>query len=231
MHLLDFIFPKRCLRCGRLGRYLCSSCTRTILYVHANELVCPVCERLAIDGKIHPRCSKKYSLDGLISFFRYKGLIRTAIQTIKYRFVRDLASELTALISREMIEATLYALPKDCIPVLLPIPLHPARERNRGFNQSQCVGKVLSDRLQIPLRTGILRRVRYTAPQVSMKDRDAREKNMHEVFALNHGVTLVPCTVYILFDDVFTTGATLRSAASFLKRHGAQYVWGFTLAR
>ncbi len=199
--------------------------------MHANELVCPVCERPAIDGKTHPRCVTKYSPDGLISYFRYRGIIRTAIQTIKYRFVRDLVWDLTALISEEMLEATIYALPKDCVLVFIPIPLHPVRERNRGFNQALCVGKMVANRLQIPLRTGILRRVRYTAPQVSMKDRIAREKNMQTVFALKPGVTIMPCTVYILFDDVFTTGATMRSAASCLKRAGAQYVWGITLAR
>lgn len=214
-----------------MGKYICSDCGTAIDHIRVNELVCPVCEHLAIDGKTHPRCRTKYSPDGLISYFRYKGVIRTAIHAIKYRFVRDMAEELVAAISKDMTNEVFCVLPKDRIYVLVPIPLHIIRERNRGFNQAVYVGNMLSTRLDIPLRTSILRRVRYTAPQVSMTDREARIQNMQTAFSVHQGVRLLPCVVYILFDDVYTTGATLRSAARCLKREGAQHVWGMTLAR
>ena len=82
------------------------------------------------------------------------------------------------------------------------------------------------------MRTDILKRVKKTIPQVQMKDRNERLRNMEGVFALNN-LTMKQFnnSSVILFDDVFTTGATLRSAANILKRSGAKNVWGMTMAR
>jgi predicted amidophosphoribosyltransferase len=104
--------------------------------------------------------------------------------------------------------------------------LHPSRYRFRGFNQAEKIGQILASRLNVAVRTDILQRVKETMPQVEMKKRDDRLKNMEHVFH---------CTKIsgnlILFDDVFTTGATMRSAAAVLKRAGAAYVWAVTMAR
>ena len=229
MNLLDFIFPKRCLDCGSIGKYFCDRCRLTIRMIKTNEAICPVCEKPAIDGRTHPGCLNRYTPDGLTSFFRYDGIVRKAIKALKYHLVSDLAVEFVSLIPKEFFPKpyALSPLPYVCIP----IPLHPSRFRERGFNQAEVLGIAFFEPYGISMRTDILKRVKHTMPQVAMKDRKKRLTNMEHVFTVQPFVmTHTPCAIF-LFDDVFTTGATMRSAANALKRAGAEFVWAVTMAR
>lgn len=230
MSLLDLIFPKRCLGCGRIGKYFCDRCSSIIRIIEPNESICPVCERLAIDGATHPVCKTRYALDGLTSFFHYKGVVREAIKSLKYRYVSDLADEFISLIPSFSL-SRLTNLPTNQATVIVPIPLHPSRQKFRGFNQAELLGRILSQKIGISLKTNILKRVKKTTPQVEMKKRDARLKNMENVFSVNQLPINNSQLSIFLFDDVFTTGATLRSAAAVLKRAGVKYVWAITMAR
>jgi ComF family protein len=175
-----------------------------------------MCGRLAFEGLTHPMCRTRYCLDGLTSFFHYDGITRKAIKAIKYRLVFDAAEEFVGLIS----------VPDFKNYILIPIPLHPNRFRSRGFNQAEVLGSILSKRLNIPIRTDILRRVKETEPQASIAKRTDRLENMKNIF----GCKKVSGNI-LLFDDVFTTGATMRSAAAALKRAGAARVWAVSMAR
>ena len=234
MSVLDVFFPKRCLGCGRIGKYFCDTCRRGIRCIQSNEAICPVCEKPAIDGATHPRCRTRYSPDGLTSFFRYDGVIRKGVKAIKYRFVSDLGTAFVSLIPDA--DICLVAGRAGHAPVFVPIPLHAARFRERGFNQAEVLGKVIVKRLStqaglhIPMRTDMLWRAKRTVPQVAMKKREARLKNMEGVFSVDRKSFASGAGV-VLFDDVFTTGATMRSAANVLKRHGVTYVWCVTMAR
>lgn len=189
--------------------------------------MCPMCEKPAVDGKTHPKCQTRYTLDGLTSFFHYNGIIRQAIKTVKYRLVSDLAQEFINLIPDSSLQLITHNLQPT---TLIPIPLHPARERFRGFNQAEVVGRILAKRLGVPMRTDVLKRVRKTVPQVEMKDRKKRLKNMENVFAVSPNILISQYLNIFLFDDVFTTGATLQSAANVLKRAGVKKIWGVVLA-
>ena len=156
-------------------------------------------------------------MDGLTSFFRYQGIIQKAIKALKYRSISDLASEFVSLIPQVEI---------PIVDVFIPVPLHASRYRQRGFNQAEVLGRLIAEKLHTPLRTDILKRIKRTIPQVEMKKRKERLKNMEKVFAATHSPERV-----LLFDDVFTTGATMRSAAKVLKKRGAKFVWGMTMAR
>ncbi|MBI4066446.1 ComF family protein [Candidatus Gottesmanbacteria bacterium] len=231
MHFLDLLFPKRCLTCWRFGKYFCDRCAATVRVIEQRETICPICERPAIGGMTHPRCQTRYSLDGLTSIFRYNGIIREAVKTLKYRLVTDLAKEFVSLIPVTFFdEVTKYRTNEAS---LIPIPLHSSRFRDRGFNQAEVLGKLLVDRSHIPVRTDILRRVRKTKPQVEMKDRKKRLVNMKHVFEISSHlpISLSSHPTVILFDDVFTTGATMRAAGESLKRAGAKVVWAITMAR
>lgn len=221
MGILDLIFPKRCVECGALGGYFCRICRTRMRPVATNESICPVCERPAIGGATHPRCRTRYAIDGLTSFFHYDGPVRGAVKAIKYRYVSDLAKEFVSLVPEIKLP------PAD---IIIPIPLHAQRQRERGFNQAEKLAVYVSARLQIPLRTDILTRTRKTVPQVAMSRRIDRLTNMHGVFAVKPGKELENVRV-LIFDDVFTTGATMRAAASSLKRAGARMVWAVTMAR
>lgn len=220
MSIIDLLFPKRCVSCGRLGQYFCDSCTKMIQIILSREAICPMCGRPALDGRTHPRCQMLSGLDGLTSFFRYNGVVRKGIKAIKYRLTYDIASAFVHLIPESL-------LPSYKSHNLIPIPLHVSRLRERGFNQAEVLGMHICRRLQIPMATDVLLRKRRTIPQVEMKDREKRLKNMASVFTVNKP----PAKNIVLFDDVFTTGATMRSAADVLKRAGATYVWAVTMAR
>ncbi len=193
--------------------------------IEPNEAICPVCEKPAIGGATHPRCATRYSPDGLTSFFRYDGIIRKAVKTIKYRLVSDLTHEFISLIPSPFFSAVVLRQRQS---LLVPIPLHASRYRERGFNQADVLGRMVAERLKIPVRADMLRRTKKTPPQVTMKKRENRLKNMENVFMVS---SRIPRSRILLFDDVFTTGATMRSAASSLKRSGAEFVWAITLAR
>jgi len=202
-----------------------------------------MCTRPAFGGKTHPRCKTKYSLDGLTSIFHYDGIIKQAIKTLKYRRVTDLAREFVSFIPKSFFDEVTKLRSNEA--TIIPIPLHPSRLRDRGFNQAEVLGRLLAERLpageaglHIPIRTDILKRVMATTPQVEMKDRKDRLKNMKNVFALHHDTcNLTPALpaggheTLVLFDDVFTTGATMRAAGETLKRAGARSVWAVTMAR
>ncbi len=241
MNILDFIFPRRCLGCGRIGKYFCDKCRSSIKVIETNESICPVCEKPAIDGATHPRCQTRYALDGLTSFFRYDGAIRRAVKSLKYRYVSDLTNEFVDLIPNSSLHVFSKPLTTNLLSsYLMPIPLHPSRYRFRGFNQAEVLGKILAKRLSIVLCSTILFRTRATTPQVEMKDRKKRLQNMEGVFAFNN-VALRQSSpredsgqagqAILLFDDVFTTGATMRAAANVLKRAGVPFVWAVTMAR
>ncbi len=232
MHLLDFLFPKRCLGCGRIGKYFCIQCVGKIRIIAQRETICPVCERPAISGATHPICKTNYSIDGLTSFFQYEGIIQKAIKALKYRFVSDLASEFVGLIPQSFFSDLTNLRATKPRSFLVPIPLHSARLRYRGFNQAELLGTLIAEKLHTPVWSDVLKRVRSTTPQVETKDRNERLENMKKVFACNHLATQPSNHVSIfLFDDVFTTGATMRSAASVLKRAGSKHVHGITITR
>jgi len=224
MFLLDFLFPKRCVGCGKIGKYFCARCRAKIQTIDQSKTICPVCEKPAIDGITHPHCKTHYSLDGLTSFFHYNGIIQKAVKSIKYRYISDLASEFVSLVPASQLAMRKF----DNSVILVPIPLHSSRQRYRGFNQAEVLGTLVAQRFSIPMQNDVLKRVVETKSQVEVKDREKRLKNMEKAFQVTSDVKDV---AILLFDDVWTTGATMRSAGNILKRGGASFVWGLTMAR
>ncbi len=225
-NLLDFLFPRRCLSCGKPGFYICSKCQLKIQW--ANNQICPVCERPAIGGATHPRCQTRYSLNGLTSFWVYEGIIKKAIKDLKYRLVSDLAKELIFLL--RLNDSSIFQhIDKDT--VLVPVPLHKSRFNWRGFNQAEILGKNLAEKLKIQFFPEFLLRTRATKPQVELKEKERRE-NIKNAFIVNPKFSDFPSgRRFIIFDDVWTTGATLRTCGTILKRAGVKTVWGLTIAR
>jgi ComF family protein len=240
MEILDLIFPKKCLGCKKTGGYFCSDCLNLISL--KDNRICPVCLKPSVGGFTHPRCRTPQSLDGLTAVFAYKGLMKKAIQRLKYKFISDLASDL--------IEVFLSFCGEDkafvhyCSPrggalrgrqekvIFVPVPLHPTRKRWRGFNQAELLGKMIASNLGLTFLPDLLVRVKKTKPQVEL-EKEERKKNIKGAFKLNqdHRPSIINHSSFILFDDVWTSGATLKEAGKVLKRTGAKKVWGLTLAR
>lgn len=223
--LLDLLFPPRCYGCGRVGEYICHTCQKRVIL---RDQRCPECDRAAIDGMTHPGCRRPYGLDGLITAFRYEGVVKKAIKAIKYRFVSDAASSLIDLVPPPIWESLRFLPPHI---VFYPIPLHRDRLRWRGFNQAEKLGVILAQRLHKDTVDGLLIRQIKRTPQADIQKRDDRIKNAHGLFQLNKLVINNSQLSILLFDDVWTTGATMKEAAKVLKRGGVQKVWALTIAR
>lgn len=186
----------------------------------------------SIDGMTHFKCKRKYGLDGLVSVWEYDGVIRKAIVTLKYKFAFKIASELADNAVNEL-KSGKFILLKN--PVLIPIPLYWYRENWRGFNQVEEIGKLVASKMGWKFIPDLLIRKVGTKSQTELGKKD-RLSNVRGVFILNpnylsrNSSSLIHNSV-IIFDDVWTTGSTLKEAAKVLKRSGFKDVWGLTLTK
>lgn len=227
MRFLDIFFPKYCLGCGRHGSYFCPECLSKLQVL---PQICPVCEQGSIYGQTHSFCQTKYSLDGLISFYPFGGIIRQAIHKLKYQLVTDLKDELFSLILREAKQQIgLSNFLKQSQPIVIPIPLYWRKENLRGFNQSSLLGQAIAKEFNLKFSDQILLRQKSGPSQTKLTMQE-RKKNVKDVFTVSSLISGLRFNALIV-DDVWTTGATLKTAGNLLKRHGAQKVWAITLAR
>jgi competence protein ComFC len=113
--------------------------------------------------------------------------------------------------------------------LIVPIPLHPARERTRGFNQAEVIAKLTADYLKLPV-VKVLKRVRKTSPQIDLP-KELREENVKNAFDLIDKSVSIKGKSVILVDDVYTTGATMKEAAKVLKKNGVKEIKFLVLAK
>lgn len=231
MILSDLLFPRRCLGCGHSGSYFCQKCLSQIEIVQ--RFSCPQCHRPSQWGITHFSCQTPLALDGLISIFAYEGIFKKAIQKFKFRFVTDLSHEFTSLMYRFISLGFQEVFSQfDSSWILIPVPLHPWRQRQRGFNQSEILGKLLAEKMNWQFEPNLLIRSRFTQSQTLVKDKKKRQENVRHAFGLNpNSQFAIQDSKFILFDDVWTTGSTARECAKVLKRRGAKKVWTLTVAR
>jgi ComF family protein len=157
----------------------------------------------------------------------WEGSIRKAIYGLKYDYIRDLAVPLGEMLA-EYYKHT--PLPAD---IILPVPLHRRRQRERGYNQSALLAQQLGAAVQIPVRLDLLRRHRYTRSQTRLNPQQ-RSQNVHGAFSCDSrpgAPQAIAGQRLLLIDDVATTGATLLACAQVLRDKGARSIWALTLAR
>jgi ComF family protein len=155
--------------------------------------------------------------------------LRKAILELKFHRREYLGHRLGALLARAF-----ETLPEPYSAIVAPVPLHPARRRERGFNQAELLARGLVRKLRkedrgLQLVAGSLCRIRATLPQVGLSA-SARRENVRGVFSVSRPEQVRKRTV-VLIDDVMTTGATLSACAAALKRAGAARVLALSLAR
>lgn len=220
--LLDLLLPKFCFGCQKPGSYLCSHCYKSIIFT--TTPLCPICERPSPFGFTHPGCETPLSINGMFVLGDYSGVLRKMVHFLKYKNVFSLSETLVNL----WLEHYPKELPK--FDLLTPIPLHPKRLKERGYNQAEILGRLLAQKKNIYFQNNVLQRIVNTTAQMSLKNHKKRRENMKNAFAYTK---LVPIDnkVICLIDDVATTGATLFEAARVLKRNGVKTVWGIVLAR
>ncbi len=219
---LDFLFPQKCVGCGEEGTLLCYSCQQTLPLI--KPPICPKCGKPQPGGLLCPGCNGwQSSIDGIRSPFIFEGLARKVIHQFKYKNLKILAGPLAILISNYL---NLNPMEGE---VLVPVPLHPKRLRERGYNQSELLARCLSKTVHLPVINDCLIRQKYLLPQAQTHSVQERRRNVKQAFACT-GKAIFHKQV-LLIDDVSTSGATLDACAVALKSAGAISVWGIVLAR
>ena len=172
-----------------------------------------------------PNCAGRgWHLTAIVAPFRYEGVTRELIQRFKYGRDSVLARPLGALLAKGLSDPRIRGKTFDA---LVPVPLHPLREREREFNQSRLLAGRLSRVTGLAVRN-LLGRVRATRPQAGF-DRETRMENLRGAFAPAR--TFPAGSSLLLVDDVATTGATLDACAEVLMDAGAGEVVALVVAR
>ena len=221
---VDLLFPRRCYGCKAEGRYLCGDC-----FVRLPRLEAPYChvcaEPLRGTARLCDRCWRQpLDIEGVRSVFLMEPPISGMVYSLKYQGVRELAPLLGALLAEGY---TRLGLETD---VLVPVPLHWRRERQRGYNQSALLAAEAGAILGLPVEANALRRIRSTPQQVRAASGEERRATVTGAFAIGDAAPVTGKRV-LLIDDVCTTGATLEACAVALREAGAAGVWALTLAR
>ncbi|MFA5392529.1 MAG: ComF family protein [Candidatus Paceibacterota bacterium] len=231
--LLDLIFPWQCVFCQKeveADYPLCQYCFQQILIF--DDFLCPICQkRLSGINQKHFSCQRKTHLAalGVVSLYE-NPILKETIHYFKYKQIKSLVQPLS-LLTIKFLENSFYfsQLPKNNL-LIIPLPLHLRKEKQRGFNQSKLIAKKVAEYFHLPLENQILFRTVNNPAQVTMKNANDRKLNIQGVFQVNNENNLKHKTI-ILIDDIYTTGATMEEAAKILKENGAKKVIGLVLAR
>jgi competence protein ComFC len=205
--LLDLIYPRACAGCGRFGEgFWCPTCA-----LQRKQLRAPTAEIALPDRPLR-----------LYAAAEYASPVREALHTFKYRSTPQLAETFGEWLAAVW---TTQALRAD---MLVPVPLHAGRLRERGYNQSERLAQALSKHTRVPVDDALLRRARNTPHQADL-DAAGRAKNVQGAFSANRAIP--PGRVVCLLDDVCTTGSTLAECAIVCLNAGAKEVIALTVAR
>ncbi|MFH1380107.1 MAG: ComF family protein [bacterium] len=225
------VYPKRCISCGSPlphdnTQYACVTCWNSIERIGENS--CAGCSApLAYQADSCPACQRRpVSYGRLYAAALYRGLMRRYLHRIKFsnkKYIMQALAHLCITRCRQIPHMHTY-------DAVIPVPLHPARMRERGFNQAEILGKFIADEFSIPLITGLLVRVRNTNPQFNLT-LEKRKQNIQNAFNVTKQAAMSKYKKIILVDDICTTGSTLSEAARALKSAGSKKITCFVLAK
>jgi ComF family protein len=230
--LVDFFFPPKCALCGQIPEdqrpdLACSTCQQEIPMI--SHPFCPRCGvPFEAPGEDH-LCSGCLTEDRFFSRARavglYEGWAAEMISRFKYRGASHLAVPLGNLMA-DCQDPEFRWSAKD---LLVPVPLHPRRLRQRGFNQSLLLARQISRRHSIPVDFLSLERIRMTIPQIELSGAE-RRKNLRGAFQVHREAKIHQKRI-LLVDDVFTTGTTVQECSKALLQAGAEQVDVITFVR
>lgn len=215
---IDLVYPKRCAGCSRRGTWLCSDCG-TELHLFTP----PWCARCGVPAT-YTRCtctSTPETLEQVRSVGPFEGWLRGAVTQFKYHGEWARAAHLGELLAT-------VAADLQPIDTLIPVPLHPARLRHRGFNQSLLLAQKAGAILGVEVQDALIR-TRRTDAQVTLGSTQ-RQANVAGAFAVRRGTVVAGLSI-VLIDDVVTTGSTLSACADALREAGASSVRAASIAR
>ncbi|HKS31049.1 MAG TPA: ComF family protein [Chthoniobacterales bacterium] len=229
--IVSLFYPALCAVCHApvvRGDYVCQDCLDK-----AQRIVAPLCAKCsepfpgAIDREFTcANCADRtLAFNAAVAAYRSRGVVRFVILQFKYNRQLHLRHPVAEWLQEAMSDARLRDRNFDCV---VPVPLHPARFRERGFNQAELLAKILGQRINLTVSRA-LERTRYTTTQTAF-DRVERMENLRGAFRLRKRIDMRGLQV-LLVDDILTTGSTLSECARVLREAGAHSVYAVTAAR
>jgi ComF family protein len=205
--LLDFIYPPCCVHCNRVGDLLCNHCQNRIKPAP-----------IQLKGELP-------HIAGYTTIGVHHSALRSAIHALKYGGVGRLGEILGGLLSVNIIQHAWK------VEVVVPVPLHAERLKERGYNQAQLIAQEIANQLVIPLEANALIKTRNTQSQVTLLASE-RLQNVEGAFEVSPDIKgKLSQKSVLLIDDVFTTGATLSSCAHVLLEAGVKSLYIATASR
>lgn len=226
MGILDLLYPARCPVCHEIvkgkGR-ICPACKKKLRYI--KEPKCKKCGK-EIEKPEQEYCRDcqrfKHSFDRGAAVFAYDPVMRRSISMFKYHNRREYAK----YYAEEMYQHCERFI-KFCRPdVIIPVPVHRLKKRQRGFNQAELVAKELGKLIHVPVVTDYLIRAEKTTPQKELT-RQQRKENLKKAFAVEG--TGVSYERVLLIDDIYTTGATIDAISEILKENQTKIIFFLTI--
>ena len=224
---MNILYPRRCPVCHQIltekGILVCRACENQLHPIIKDY--CLKCGRpVAPEVEFCPECRKVHrEFDRGRGVFLYNNRMRQSLLHYKYYGSREYGEYYAASICRYM-ERDIRAWNPD---VIIPVPLHRARRRKRGYNQAQILAENLGRMLCIPVDSKSLARRKKTSPQKKLGHNE-RKKNLKNAFAVTPAFR--PVRKVLLVDDIYTTGNTLDAAAKALKEKGVEKVYFLTIS-
>lgn len=201
----------------------CPLCQRS-----APAFVCRDCERQLRRCQFQPRSPSSQDPLPVLPWGTYSGTLRQAIAALKYNHHPELAQPLGRWLGQTWLERQPRSTRAK--PIVVPIPMHPAKQKLRGFNQADLLAEAFCEVTGLSLQTRGLQRVRDTEPQFTLSPAD-REANLNGAFAIGNPLKRPLPDGILLLDDIYTTGATVRSAMQVLRQHRVSVQGLVVLAR
>ncbi len=220
-NIFNFFFPYLCFLCEKEikeDEIICNECFEEIMRLIIKE---PFCKRCGKEKKYNHKCEKIFKFDEIIPLFHYRGKILDLIHNYKYKRMIKISKILIPLLKNRIEKI------EEKYDFIISVPLHPARKRERGFDQSEIFCNEIAKKLKIPYIKNGIYRIRYTVPQAKIKEEEKRINNIKGAFKVD--LDLKDKKI-IIFDDVLTTGATLNELSEILKERGALKILVLTIA-
>lgn len=224
-NILKLFYPDVCVFCGKISAEgICAACRSKVSYIE--EPRCKRCGkpiRYEEQEYCHDCKAAGFSYEQGKSLWLHKAPVSTSLYQFKYKNRRSFGE----VYAEELYRKFARMLRIWGIDLIVPIPIHAKKRRQRGYNQAEIIAKYLGDKTGIPVNVKALKRVRDTKPQKELTGKE-RKKNLQNAFAQGKGN--VRGKRILLIDDIYTTGITIEESAKVLRRHGAQKVYFLTIS-
>lgn len=206
------IFPPKC--------YICN---------HRNDnseksLICDVCKNIYSQYEVNKRFYNNEGKEIGFALYRYDGIVRFFMQKMKFEKNKNIGLALAELSEKSVREF----FSKHHINCIVPIPIHKDRLKERGFNQSEVIAKVLSEKTGVPMRCDLIGRSKYTIPQ-SKLDGEARRDNVKNSFEILDENEIMGKDIFLV-DDIYTTGSTIEECSRVLYEHNTRKVYFLSIS-